>query len=702
MPVPEPHSGETQDQFIGRCMSQLADEDPDRPNQQRLAMCFSQWRDRLGIEALHPDFMRILKLFVTRYGEDGGLLKFESFLKANKLDPSKVYSPAVQFREDFQWVAPLIHKYREDRDAKYYLIRCLTANISMNNRNYEDWDKMQQAAPSLSYRPVNIDHFHNGTFTGPESPGGWLSYPRTRMDFTKADDLSVEGTLRVDNHDQLFQKMLDHDPSIPEEEWIVHPSIEGRPNVGGSTPQEGYHFTGISFLRKGRKLPGDPLTEIYPLMLHEALSESIQATFVDRMENEGEREMELNEYTTPPPSQQPEVPIQCNQCGWTINRPTIDKEEITCPSCGTKGQFTLKPVEEEDPTDNFTNNEAMLEEFLTALEAIPEESRAEFEYIEVAGFPDGRINAPDVRTLLEKLSNETLPEAFQTRLTAILELFKPPHGGTAQTGDPNAASPDGVQVDLEPAAIPTVGAVDGVTIGLVEANQKIAELTEKNLSLTKTVGLRTTELSLLREEKASLEEKLAQKDRLLSTGDKIKAHASEMIEKLAEEEAAHVGTKATLTSEQDAHLRTKARLMEANKEIKAQELDLAKVKDQREKIRTELNENLTKRAASDQNSINETKARSRIQEENADLREEVAKLTRRVSDLTTARSREAGDIMANEKEIAGLKETNGKLEEMVRGLNDDLRLQRRLSNNMNKKLKAAGFVEMDAEGNIKL
>lgn len=702
MPVPEPQSGETQSDFISRCMSQLADEDPQRPNQQRLAICFSQWRDRLGIEALHPDFMRILKLFVTRYGEDGGLLKFGEFLKANRLDPSKSYSPKVQFREDFQWVEPLIQKYREDTHAKYYLIRCLTANISLNNNDYSDYETMKAAAGSMHYRPVNIDHYHDATFAGLGSPGGYLSYPRTRMDFTMADDLSVEGTLRVDNHDALFQMMLDHDPSIPEDEWIVHPSIEGRPNVGGRSPSEGYHFTGISFLRKGRKLPGDPLTEIIPLMLHEALSESIQATFVDRMENEGKGEMSMKEYTTPPPSQLSRIPIQCNQCGWTINEPTIDKEEITCPSCNTVGQFTLKPVEVSDPTDNFTNDEAMMEAFLTAFEAIPEESRADFEHLEAEGLPEGSIKASEARAILEALSKIDLPEASKTRVSALMELFRPPHGGTAMAGEPNAVSPKGVQVDLEPAATPTVGPVDGATIGLVEANQKIAELTEQKLALTKVVSLKTTELSLLREEKASLEEKLAQKDRLLATGDNIKAHASEMIEKLAGEEAAHVGTKASLTSEQDAHLRTKSRLMESNKEIKTLELDISKVKDQREKIRSELNENLTKRVTADQNSINETKHRARIQEENAELREEVAGLTRRVSDLTTARSREAGDLLANEKEIAGLKETNGKLEEMVKGLNDDLRLQRRLSNNMNKKLREAGFVEMDSEGNIKL
>ena len=50
MPVPKPHKGESQDDFMGRCMSALADSDPDRPQEQRLAMCFSAWREEHGGE----------------------------------------------------------------------------------------------------------------------------------------------------------------------------------------------------------------------------------------------------------------------------------------------------------------------------------------------------------------------------------------------------------------------------------------------------------------------------------------------------------------------------------------------------------------------------------------------------------------------------------------------------------------------------
>lgn len=62
MPVPTPRSGEQQDDFISRCISFLADEDPEMPNRQRIAICFSQWRDKEEIEWLIPrDARRHLK-----------------------------------------------------------------------------------------------------------------------------------------------------------------------------------------------------------------------------------------------------------------------------------------------------------------------------------------------------------------------------------------------------------------------------------------------------------------------------------------------------------------------------------------------------------------------------------------------------------------------------------------------------------------
>lgn len=44
MPVPKPEKGESQKAFISRCASKLADTDPGRDNEQRIAMCYTSWK----------------------------------------------------------------------------------------------------------------------------------------------------------------------------------------------------------------------------------------------------------------------------------------------------------------------------------------------------------------------------------------------------------------------------------------------------------------------------------------------------------------------------------------------------------------------------------------------------------------------------------------------------------------------------------
>lgn len=43
MPIPKPNSGESQDNYISRCMSAQSEEN--KPQEQKLAICYSTWRD---------------------------------------------------------------------------------------------------------------------------------------------------------------------------------------------------------------------------------------------------------------------------------------------------------------------------------------------------------------------------------------------------------------------------------------------------------------------------------------------------------------------------------------------------------------------------------------------------------------------------------------------------------------------------------
>jgi len=246
--MPTPSEGETEKDFVSRCMS-YPDMQKHEPKQ-RAAICYSKFRG----EAVHPDFQRIINLFFKRYRVDEAIEKFGKFVMRNSLNLSKAYNPDVQFKESFEWIEPLIQPYKQDKDAKYYLVTALTADISMNNVDYGSEDRLAREDSSMNWRPVNINHDHDK----------WLSYPRTRVDFSAANEFSLEATLRVDNRDAWLQKMLD-------EGKILHPSIEGRPHpISGR-----YHFTGLALLEKGVELPGCPLTEIVPLVFNESVGKSI-------------------------------------------------------------------------------------------------------------------------------------------------------------------------------------------------------------------------------------------------------------------------------------------------------------------------------------------------------------------------------------------------------------------------------------------
>ena len=280
--MPNPNSGETESAFVNRCIPIVMRDNPETDNKQAAAICYSKFRG----ESVHPDFQRIIGLFLKRYGSEG-INKFAEFVLKNSLNISKMYNPKSQFRESFEWIEPLILPYKQDKEAKYYLVRALTANISMNNNDYGPYDRLEDAAPTLSWRPVNIDHDHNQ----------WLPYPRTRTDFSNANEFSVEATLRVDNRDAWLQKMLDN-------KEILHPSIEGRPD-----PMGGYHFTGMALLRVGEELPGDPLTEILPLVFNESVGKSLCEFKDGRLvcECEKESKSEVKEKMSKTSEEEPKI-----------------------------------------------------------------------------------------------------------------------------------------------------------------------------------------------------------------------------------------------------------------------------------------------------------------------------------------------------------------------------------------------------------
>lgn len=259
MPVPSPSPGEDRDTFISRCIRSLHESDKNRPNEQLVAICFSQWRE----ESIHPDFARILTTFLNWFKDGTGYQRFSDFVHKNRLDPAKAYRPSVQFSEGFQWLKPEIEYLKQDAEAKYYRLTLLTANVSMNDNDYRDWQKLRESAPSLLFKPVNYNHDHSR----------WLPFPRTRVELIGVEDMTVEGVLRVDNADRYFQQQLDHDPAIPNGKWINHPSAEGWRLADGHRD-----FAGVGFLEADgpfKGMPGDPLSEIHSLAFEEGIRDDI-------------------------------------------------------------------------------------------------------------------------------------------------------------------------------------------------------------------------------------------------------------------------------------------------------------------------------------------------------------------------------------------------------------------------------------------
>jgi hypothetical protein len=248
--LPTPNKGESEQQFVSRCIPIVLRDGTAKDQKQAAAVCYSMYRG----EALHPTFERIISLFFKRYKIEEAIRKFSEFITKNGLNPTKAYNQKTQFQESFEWIEPLIRPYKEDKEAKYYLVTALTADISMNNVDYGPENRLAREDSSMNWRPVNLNHDHSK----------WLPYPRTRVDFSAANDFSLEATLRVDNQDAWLQRMLDNGE-------ILHPSIEGRPHpISGR-----YHFTGMALLEKGVELPGSPLSEIVPLVFNESIGESL-------------------------------------------------------------------------------------------------------------------------------------------------------------------------------------------------------------------------------------------------------------------------------------------------------------------------------------------------------------------------------------------------------------------------------------------
>jgi hypothetical protein len=186
----------------------------------------------------HPDFEKIYRQFVKRYGQEKGEQIYYAWLNKLGLDDTKPYG--AQVKESFNWAKTKLALYKTDPSAKYYKVEALFPVKSMNNVVYTE-EELVRAARTLIGKPVNLNH---------EKP-----LEAVEVEDAEYEDGAVECILRVSNPE--IQRMI-------ENEEILHVSIEAdyrEAEVVDGVQPKGLIFTGLALLTKN-VLPGVPLTRI--------------------------------------------------------------------------------------------------------------------------------------------------------------------------------------------------------------------------------------------------------------------------------------------------------------------------------------------------------------------------------------------------------------------------------------------------------
>jgi len=392
LPVPEPRSGESESDFIGRCISALHKTDPDRTDDQIIAMCYSTWRrshEQIGVvippapdkgttpipercycrncgyvlenpsehcvdikcpkcgaehmyrhksptedisEAVHADFVKVLSDFIRIFGDVKGRLKFDDMVSSYGLDIEKPYSNQAQLKECWGGICEAYNWARP-------LIKYLRED---NEAKY--W-KVRALAAVVSMNKAdytNIEELERSARTLTWRPlnlnhdhNRRLPFPESRVDWAEFEDNAVECIIRIHNSQTDVQRAI-------EEGDIVNPSIEGEPR-GGYRTKDGrkvpfwYNFTELALLEKGVTLPGVPATYGFePLIFNESLGRSLAESLSMERDIEKETEMSQTEKGIK------EYSKAAKDTPWELNRADYSLEQLRYASAVVTGDGETK------------------------------------------------------------------------------------------------------------------------------------------------------------------------------------------------------------------------------------------------------------------------------------------------------------------------------------------------------------------------
>lgn len=105
MPIPKPKGGEKESEFIGRCMSAISGED--KPQEQKLAICYRTWRDAKGKAATKARRLDVAKAAMSASDLDRmSELKRQIEEGMAKIDPKFDYR-ALAHKNGVDWASLL-------------------------------------------------------------------------------------------------------------------------------------------------------------------------------------------------------------------------------------------------------------------------------------------------------------------------------------------------------------------------------------------------------------------------------------------------------------------------------------------------------------------------------------------------------------------------------------------------------------------
>jgi len=566
-----------------------------------------------------------LAKFIKQYGEEKGKKYFYSWLNKHNLDPDKPYKNQDQLYESictsgmcesFRWVdKPLMQFWKQDKEATYWKVVALTANVSMNQNDYgDDIDEFQNTASSLSWRPLDWNHDH----------GKMLPFPDNRTELARFEDNAVETVIRIDNNQRHYENNKLVNDMIKNGD-ILHVSIEGTPRGAERTSKgvapRNWHFTGLALLEKDVTLPGDPLTYIEPLLFNESMGRSL----VESLMEKGREQLDMTE--TEENKTIEEKPLanltedytgiqgmdQCGQCKFfmdlknsTVEIPHVTGETDSSVITRTSGGFGAGIGVCQVATQLTGQTKYVRKNDPVCTDGRPREAPTDADRIKE-----------------EKTLNEIELDAVKADYERRIAYLETQIIEETQKTNSERESKLKTMIDVS---------TQGDT--LKEKERVIANITSDNARLKEERVKHREEIDNLREQMSSLNIGITERDK------DIKHYKDRY----------------------DSYERT-------HKELSNETLML---KEQLTSTLNKRDEEATKRAEANQRALNAERERARIAEENALIIEKLAKLQQEIYDSSRIRADTAKDKIKDSKVIEELRFERDKLIESVRELKQKL------------------------------